>query len=134
MKPTNRIIAGAAAGIVALVLWTPAVAGAHTTSPFDGSWESIDTDGSYQTLTVQGSAPASRSVRLVDEGAGVCGGSLAEFSGPGTIDGTDLHVSGTLRCRLGGNPLRTRIGVSWTYNSDNDTLVDEFGVVWHRPA
>jgi hypothetical protein len=132
MGTSSKVIAGTVAGLAALALSTPAVASTHTASPFNGSWQSTDTDGSHQTLTILGSAPAFRTVRLLDEMASVCGGTPAEFTGSGPTDGTVLDVSGTLRCRPGGNPFRARIEVSWTYNASDDTLEDGFGVVWYR--
>lgn len=106
--------------------------GAAGPDPFDGVWASTDVDGSEQTLTVSGAAPATRSVTLFDESASVCGGAPAQLTGPGAVNGTSLDVTGPLTCRPGGNQLRVRISVTWTYDASTDTLTDQFGVVWHR--
>ena len=126
--------AAAAAGCGLLGgLAVPPVSAAHP-GPFDGVWRSIDFDGSQQTLTVLGSAPAARSVTLFDESASVCGGAPAQLTGPAAVSGSTLVVSGLLTCRPGGNQFRVRMSVGWTLDSGTDTLTDDFGTVWHRSA
>ena len=41
-------------------------------------------------------------------------------------------MDATLTCLPGGNVLRHRLSVEFFFSSGNDTLTDQFGVVWHR--
>lgn len=116
--------------LVALLAVAPVVSAAQ--SQFSGRWVSTDpADGSTQTLSVSaGDTPA---VTYIDFFASTCanGGSPATVftaAGQGTVDAdalvVDFHKSGCGRSGAGGFTLE------WTY--DNGTLLDGFGIVWHR--
>lgn len=116
--------------LVALLAVAPSVSAAH--SQFSGMWVSTDpADGSTQTLSVSaGDAPA---VTYIDFYASSCANNgspttLFTAAGRGVVDAdtlvVDFHKSGCGRSGMGGFTL------GWTY--DNDTLVDDFGIVWYR--
>jgi hypothetical protein len=105
---------------------------AASPDPFKGAWQSIDNDGSDQTLSFGGGGDTRR-VRLFDDGASACGwpdlNVSANLSGTGVIDGVELTVDLSGRCSPGGDP----IGAEVTFEAVGATLVDSFGVIWHRP-
>ena len=116
--------------LVALLAFAPAASA--TQSQFSGRWVSTDPDdGSTQTLSVSaGDAPA---VTYIDFYASSCanGGSPTTAftaAGRGVVDAdalvVDFHKTGCGRWGMGG------FTFGWTY--DNGTLVDDFGIVWHR--
>ena len=65
-------------------------AGAASPSPFAGTWESTDTDGSHQTLRVSGSGQGALALVYLDHEASLCGGDPARFAGPARADGDYL--------------------------------------------
>jgi hypothetical protein len=125
-------------GVLAILL---VVAGAHAIAPaasaassvFAGTWVSIDTDGSQQTLAIgQGPTPV---VTYQDFYASSCaadGSPSSHFvaTGRGTIDGSSLAVDfrngGCGRVRIGP------FGLSFQHDGDSGTLTDDFGVTWYR--
>jgi hypothetical protein len=121
-----------------LVLAAGALGGGASASPtndvFLGSWISIDTDGSHQTLDIRGSGQSGHyAVVLFDDSATVgCHGSPARFQGAGLAEGNSLLVTGTLTCLPGGNPVKGRISIRFVYHPGTDTLSDESGVTWYR--
>lgn len=101
--------------------------------PLAGTWTSVDTDGSNQTLTVTGSGQRTYSMVYHDEAAhSACDGNPATLSGPGFVDGDTVVQVGALTCQPGGNVFRTRIAIGYTYDGSTDTLTDDFGIVWER--
>ena len=120
--------------VLALAIAIPATAlAAPSTSPFNGTWVSTDTDGSSQLLIVSGGGHPS--VVYQDFYASGCD----RFAGPdthwtaagqGSIDGSDLwvdfHKSGC------GTFLQGGYGDHYAYDSGTDTLTDDFGIVWYR--
>jgi hypothetical protein len=119
----------------ALVLGAQAMVAAPafaTTSPFNGTWTSVDTDGSNQVLTVRGSGAHTRAVSLFDDAGSVCGGAPTLVAGTGTID--DIFLGGlvAVNCLPGGNAFHGRVFVEFMYDESTDTLVEPSGVVWHR--
>ena len=126
-----------AAGLLALA---PAVAAAPT-SPFEGSWTSIDpVDGSTQHLYVRGGTGVQ--VRYVDEYGTTCaeiGASTTVFTGilAGQVSGNELNA--TFKSAGCGTTLvlTARIGFSWIFEYDpsTDTLwgaVNDGPATWHR--
>lgn len=104
-----------------------------TSGALAGTWTSIDTDGSHQTLDIMGSGNHAYSMIYTDDSAtGGCDGNPARISGPGYVDGDELFRAGTLVCLPGGNEFRERIGIGFAYDTGSDTLTDDFGIVWHR--
>ncbi|HET7821415.1 MAG TPA: hypothetical protein VFL10_07800 [Ornithinibacter sp.] len=108
----------------------PAGAAAEA-SPFAGTWTSIDTDGSNQTMKISGSTKGALGVRYFDDVATVCGGDPARFAGTGRVDGDVLVADVLLVCIPGGNVFG-HITIEATYDASTDTLSDPSGVVWTR--
>jgi len=102
-------------------------------SPFLGTWESVDNDGSNQSLAINGGGSGHFAISLYDDAATVaCGGAPALVSGSGTADGNDLNMTAAITCLPGGNFVRGRIAISFEYDPSSDTLTDFSGVVWER--
>ena len=98
-----------------------------------GTWTSVDSDGSNQTLDIMGAGNHVYSMIYFDESAtNACGGHPARISGPGFVDGDDLVHVGAVVCLPGGNPFRERLAIGYAYDAGTDTLTDDFGIVWHR--
>jgi len=113
-----------------VVLAPPASA---TSGALAGSWTSVDTDGSNQTLDIMGTGNPTYSMIYFDDSAtSACDGNPARVSGPGFMDGNELLQVGPIVCLPGGNVFRTRISISYVYDPGTDTLTDAFGIVWHR--
>ena len=128
----RRMLVVAVAALAVLLVVAPTSA-ASASSQFKGSWTSIDTDGSSQTLTVSGGA--SPSVVYQDFYASGCnnfGGPATHWTaaGKGSVDGDLLevafHKSGC------GNFLQGGYGDAYVYDEGTDTLVDTFGIIWYR--
>lgn len=110
-----------------------ATSAAAAGGPLAGTWTSVDTDGSNQTLDIAGSGARVYSMVYVDDAAtDACGGDPARITGPGHVEGDGVVMVGTLTCSPGGNPLRHRIALGFAYDGSDDTLTDDFGIVWHR--
>lgn len=43
-------------------------------------------------------------------------------------------MAGVLTCLPGGNFVWEQIYVGFAYDSSDDTLTDDFGIVWHRAS
>lgn len=131
----NRATLPIAASVILAAAGTvlaPAAASASS-GVLAGSWTSIDTDGSNQTLDIRGSGRNAYGMTYVDESAtSACGGNPARLSGPGYADGSDLVMVATLVCLPGGNVVGTRLAIDFHYDGAADTLTDGFGIVWHR--
>ncbi len=121
-------------GVLALTLVlglgaSPAVA---AQGDLTGTWTSVDTDGSDQTLTITGTGKRVYAVALFDEAATLCDGDPAQAHGPGFVDSDHLLVRAAAVCLPGGNHLRGVIHLGFTYDEGTDTLTDDSGVVWSR--
>jgi hypothetical protein len=127
-------------GTLRVALVTGAVAVAMTASgpagaapgqvAFNGTWTSIDTDGSHQVMRISGGGQR-RAIMLYDDSAtSACQGQPALVSGAGVVDGPFLFSVVSVVCLPGGNPLRGR--VEFALMQSGDTLVDASGVVWTR--
>ncbi len=129
-----RTRVGLVAAIVGASLIGMATATAGGADAFRGEWTSVDTDGSRQWLSIEGTGAAgAHAVRWIDESAtAACGGEAASVQGEGEALGDVLSVTVTLACRAGGNPLHGRIDVVFLYTAQSDTLTDGFGVTWTR--
>lgn len=123
----------------------PATATAAATAPassgFDaalGAWQSIDTDGSIQTVTFAAAGDNLFSFAYHDQGASVCGldesGSpIHGFSvtGTGSADGNTFSAPDTTGiCEDTGKQFTA--DWKWTYRPDSDTLTDPSGRIWDR--
>ena len=129
--------------IILLALISTAVvskaSAAPPTAPYVGRWESIDLDGSYQTLTISGGKNL-HNIDYRDNGASLCGLDengdplyAASFRGKLTSDG--LTLSGTVDVYCLTRPpsqLFENFYVEYTYQPENDTLIDGSGLIWNR--
>jgi len=108
--------------------------------PFIGAWESIDTDGSDQILTIGGGAGDTYHVRYYDFGATTCGldpvsgDFLYAASARGTLaaGGSDLTGTLPLYCQTSPPTHHSTPQFAYTYQPATDTLIDIWGVVWNR--
>lgn len=124
-----------AAGALVLALGIPGASlAAAPTSPFTGSWEATDGDGSHETLVVStGRRP---SVVFQDFYASGCDNfsnlPATHFTaaGKGAVDGGTLWIeytkSGCGTFLLGG------YGDYYDYNAGDDTLTGSDGIIWTR--
>lgn len=129
-----RIAHATAVGVVLAAVSTalapPALAAEGSLA---GTWASVDTDGSNQTLSITGSGRRVYSMVYFDESASsACAGAPARVAGPGFVDGDSVYLVGTLVCLPGGNPFRERLTISFDYDAGTDTLTDGFGITWER--
>lgn len=120
-----------AAALLTLVVAAGPPQASAAQSVVAGTWTSVDTDGSNQTLWVNGSDQGALSVHLYDDYASVCG-VPAQFAGTGRLVDGYLDVRGTITCLPGGNFVRGQLGISLWYDAEADVLVDFSGVVWTR--
>jgi len=134
--------------VVSLVLMLAAAfsTGAAAPNPFIGVWESTDTDGSHQILTIGGGPMGSHHFRYYDYGASVCGlGPGGEFlfaasaRGVLTEDTQDgyaiLHGVTQVYCQTAPPspaPVPSPSQFAYTYDPIFDTLTDIWGVEWTR--
>ena len=124
---------------VALLMMAALVSTAGAASdPFVGKWTSTDIDGSYQILTIGGGSGSSYHMRVYDFGASTCGldPDTGDFLYAASIEGTlslpNGMLSGTLPlyCQTSPPTFYSNAFLQFTYDPTNDTLVDNFGVVW----
>jgi len=138
MNKTKRWIPLSATALSLLVTAMLVIGAAAAPDPFKGTWHSIDTDGSNQTLHIGGGPGGSYHMVYYDDGASVCG-----FDANG-----DFLAAASAVGRLGplGNTISTLAPVyclasprylydldayfEYTYQAGTDTLVDQWGTVW----
>jgi hypothetical protein len=101
---------------------------------FQGTWTSIDLDGSNMTLEIRGSGQEGHHAMYLfdDFTTGACNGAPAHVQGAGVVDGNSLVMTGPLTCMPGGNPLQSPVSLGFQYNPGTDTLTDDSGVTWYR--
>jgi hypothetical protein len=111
-----------------------------TSSPFTGSWESIDFDGSYQVMSISGFSSDGRArIALFDSFGTICvnvGASSTTFHGlaDAWAEGDEIafvwrHVGcGNIEVfyELGGG--------TFAYDDATDTVSDAGGLIWTRIA
>ena len=121
-------------GILLVALGLPATAfAAQPASPFTGSWESVDFDGSHQTLVV--SSGATPSVTYQDFFASGCDNAGVPTThwvaaGKGSVEGDVLGIQyGKSGC---GRFLQGGYEDWYLYDADTDTLIDTADIVWTR--
>ena len=141
----------ATTGMAALVLVVAMVAGvanivrrpdtAFTDTPpdaFAGTWVSIDTDGSAQTMHVRPLADGRYDVVINDDMATVCQGARSIIVGaarPG--DGAIVMPAPTLTCDDDSDPVVATVNddlrnYTLTYDGEAETLSDSLSVLWYR--
>ena len=105
-----------------------------TRDPFSyavGEWESIDRDGSHQTLSIRRSILGEYRLRFYDERATFCGG------GPGAAEmtaRTETHIVKPIFefvCVMNTNK-KFGSQITFSYDRDVDQIVDIFGIIWTR--
>lgn len=134
-RAARPLLAVVAAGAAVIATTGVAAAAGGGGGPLAGRWTSVDSDESTQTLDITGSGNRAYAMVYVDDAAtGACGGDPARLSGPGFVDGDDVLMVAALVCLPGGNVLRERLAVGFHHDTDSDTLVDDFGIVWHRTS
>lgn len=138
MAVTSRRRLTAVAGALSAIAVSFAVQAAPASAKpgtLAGNWESVDIDGSNQTLRLRGAGHHVYSAFYHDDRtSGICGGSPAKVVGRAVVDGNELVLRGTLVCLPGGNPLpgQERVAFTFHWDSGTDTLTDQTGVVWER--
>lgn len=105
-------------------------------SPFEGTWESTDGDGSFQTMEIRRIDGDEHEIVLHDDSAGPCSGAPSTETGSGWVRSvTELVVAVELTCddgsTLTGRPLDD---LTFTHDPETDELTDSTGVVWQRPG
>jgi len=134
----RRLATALAIAVSMLAISVAGLAPPASASPGDlaGTWASLDTDGSNQTLKINGAGNPVYSIFLRDDfTSGVCGGPPAAFVGHAVADGDELFALGTLLCFPGGNPIPgERVFLGFEYDAATDTLTDFAGVVWQRTS
>jgi hypothetical protein len=136
MKNIYRLIFIAVASLMITAALVSSVGA--TSDPFVGKWSSIDTDGSYQILTIGDGSGSSYHIRYYDLGASACGldpetgDILYAASAEGTLSLSNGMLSGTLPvyCQTAPPTFLTNSFSQTIYDPATDTLVDSFGVVW----
>jgi hypothetical protein len=127
-----------AIALAAILAATISTSVSAASSPFTGSWESIDFDGSYQVMTISGvAADGSAHLVLFDSFGTICvtvGASSTTFHGvaDSVVDGYVLQFAWRhVGCgdveefyALGGGQL--------VYDPATGSVLDSFGVVWTR--
>ncbi len=110
-----------------------------TRDPLIGPWESIDLDGSYQTLTIGGGPNNTYHIRYYDFGATVCGldphtNDLYAASARGLLTGSDGSITGTISvyCMTRPPTFWGDAYITYDYDASNDTIIDSGSVVWNR--
>ena len=128
----RRSLAFALATVALLLVAAPATA-ASPSSDFTGSWTSVDTDGSSQTLKVSsGATPTVVYQDFYASGCDTFAGPATHWTaaGEGSISGDTMnvafHKSGC------GTFLQGGYEDMYVYDEATDTLVDAFGITWFR--
>ncbi len=97
--------------------------------PLKGKWYSVDTDGSNQTMHVGGGPGSSYNVRYYDDGASVCGWTLADggpaASAQGRLSASGNVLSGDMPvyCLTHPRSLWGTGAFEFTYDLGTDTLL-----------
>jgi hypothetical protein len=118
---------------------TPGVVLTQPTAPFVGTWESVDVDGSSQTMEIARSDGEYR-VIYQDDVATTCSGAPATMTGNGLLvtDERLVIAQPELTCddgtvpSIGPAPQAELADHTFELDTAADELVDSFGVVWRR--
>jgi hypothetical protein len=135
---SKKLIPYVAVAFSALMAVLLVAGAAAAPDPFQGTWYSVDTDTSNQTLRVGGGPGGSYHVRYYDYGASVCGwtplGGGDAASAQGSLSASGLVLSGDLPvyCLASPRYLWGTGGFEFTYDAGTDTLTDSHGVEWHH--
>ena len=111
--------------------------------PWIGTWESIDTDGSSQTMRIRAQDDARYSVVVTDDAASVCAGASSTMTGTGRLEGAGLVLAAPqLTCDDGATPsavdgsslAEALRDYTLVHDAEIDTLADNMTVTWSRPG
>lgn len=113
-----------------------------SSSPFLGTWVTIDSDGSTPTMVIEVSEDEDVQMVVHDDLASVCTGAPSTMVGTGRLRGDTELVFPTpfLTCddgsqpvALSGPPLDQQLqNLTFNHDSQADTLSDNFGSIWTR--
>jgi hypothetical protein len=100
---------------------------------FAGSWVSIDSDGSSQTMTIQASPEGAYEMVLHDDMTGPCSGPSTD-TGAGRLDDAGSLVVRSIKtsCENGRTPDGAGDSLIFVYDAETDRITDDVGVVWRR--
>jgi hypothetical protein len=110
-------------------------------SPLQGTWVTMEADGSTHVATFTVSADGVVELVANDDFATVCSGAPSTIVGTGRLDtNTVVFPSPVLTCddgsqpqTTGGTPLEEQLrDLTFTYDPQSDTLTDTLGSVWTR--
>lgn len=98
---------------------TPQPSSPTEVDPFNGSWSTLDPDGSQMTLVFEG-AGQTRLTRIADLRSTTCGGDAYFWQGTGTIDGGSIEVVGAGGCA--GKPQDEPFAETYDYDAASGTI------------
>lgn len=104
----------------------------------EGEWESIDVDGSHQTLAIEMISSGKYSFYYHDSGASICGTDAngpiyaAELEAVGTVEENILSGTGDLICQDGSGTSAGVFTLTFAFDPITDTISDGWGVTWNR--
>lgn len=103
-------------------------------SPFAGTWESTDVDGSSQTMEIVRTDGDEHEIVLHDDSAGPCLGSPSTETGSGQVRTvTELVVALELTCDDGSTPPQATLAhLTFVHDPETGELTDSIGVVWRQ--
>jgi hypothetical protein len=102
-------------------------------SAFNGTWRSIDIDGSRQQMKIGGGNKGVFRITFVDHRASFCEGLPILGKGAGEIGSDDvMHTELNFRCLGGLKKGVADVDYQLIYDEASDTLTDAWGVTWNR--
>lgn len=118
--------------LLGALLVMPTVAQAATPADVNGTWTSVDIDGSNQVMDVRVNPAGRARIVLHDDDGTICGGGSALIArGTGMLVGDVITVDYKIKCDNGVKATVT--GFTYAFNSAAGTLTDSVGVMWTRP-
>jgi hypothetical protein len=108
-------------------------------SPFEGTWTSLDVDGSSQVMVIERIAGDEHEIVVHDDAATVCAMAPSTVTGRGQVRTlTELVVDAEIDCDDGTTPALTGADFEllaafrFVHDPEQDELVDSTGVLWER--
>jgi hypothetical protein len=110
--------------------------------PWVGTWQSIDLDGSAQTMDIS-AVQDGYAVVIADDAATVCSGAPSTTTGTGRFEEAGLVLAAPrLTCAddsepalVDGGPVDEALrDYTLVRDAEANTLTDSLGVAWHRPS
>jgi predicted amidohydrolase YtcJ len=107
-------------------------------TPAQGNWVATDTDGSSMSMQAIQNVDGSFSISALDEDSSYCRRELntdesieVVWEGRGTAEGYTLNLN-SMTALCVGTEVTLLFDMGLTYDPTADTLLDSFGVEWHR--